>query len=247
MNIRALLAASVVVWGVDGGRATAAPLIVMPFASELSSNSGTTFVEGASSSARTSVLTPPSADSDGMTRVFVQKQGDGRVFDVPGTCWLSYAQKSARYVVLGVGLKGTSVYIKSIEYIDEHSLSIAESQHGLARDSWVARTAVFSGDGEFIAFVGRRAAEPMKLWLLQTGTDALKAIGAAPSPIPADPSAYDPLPKDWSDESFDDVIQLADGVLSFPTDTTLRVVYGDPTRGKGRGARTWQLPSLFAR
>ncbi len=221
----------------------AAPPMSVPMALASSNDMASAFVEGKNSTVRSVFLASPGLDGEeGTTRFFASAPGRTTVHDLRGRYSISYAQESGRYALVGIGPVGSKLYIKAIEYIDEDTLELHESQHGLARDSWVARAAVFADDGEYIAFVGRRAADPIKLWLLQTATDTMKAIGAAPSPIPADRTAYDPLPRDWSDESFDDVIELAPELITFPTDSTIRVVYGDPQKGR---PRTWQIPGLF--
>ncbi len=235
----------IVLGSVPAASSAALPPGTLPLSTSATTSDAAGFAEGMSSSVRAVFSPSYQPGGEGTTRVTLHRPNGDQFFDLMGSYSVVYAQKSARYVLLGTSPVGTSVYITRIKYILEANSTLSDSQHGLGRDAWAARAAEISRDGEYIAFVARRGAEPMRLWVLQTGTDTLKPLGPPPPPIPADPNAYEAAPTDWSDASFDDVIELARGLISFPTEDALRVVYGHPAKSRGKGP-VFQLARVFA-
>jgi hypothetical protein len=201
------------------------------------------WVEGKAARVLLSVLTPPRHDKDASSRITIQKI-DGsaeRAYNLPLTWQVAYAARSLRFVLIGIGEIGASLYVIRIVYLDEAKLTLKDSATGYADDRWTASAVEISDDGEYLVFVAGPEGQPRKLQVLKTSTDTKKTLGPPPPPVPMNPDDYDRLPKTWRDESLDHLLQLKEGMVTFVAEDTLKVVYGDPKK-----IRAWDLARLFA-
>lgn len=238
---------------------------------------GGTHVEHGTCEGSTTVLelvhtkaTIPQHDVDlGRTRVILHAKVDGapsRDGGMPGgkvlldetlaEVWecLGFNPRTRRYVLTSTNERGVKVTLRGLVYLDESAVTFKESVFG--RRQVHAMSSLYQPTNGYLALIataeGEHGRDTVKLHVLDTETDQLKALGNPPAPPPLDA----PLRNDrqaimmmWPWDSPECHYTEMDATIwSFVDAATLRVSYGRDTvkaRAKQRTEKRWDLAQLF--
>jgi hypothetical protein len=195
-------------------------------------------------------LPPPMVgheDDPGVTRAIIAWGAREVQLKLPGP-WLvlGYARGRHAYILAGQNPRGASMPLDRLAYLDDKTGVRTWSR--LDDTSWEALTAVASGDGRWVAFVGATAGEVDALEVIDTGDDSVVRVGKPPTP-PPQPTLCPHHGRFWwreSDEGF--FTPMDAGIITFAADA-MTVSYGPDgcrARAAKRRARTWHLSDLFA-
>ncbi len=154
---------------------------------------------------------------------------------------MGFNNKTKTYLIGGIFQIGAWLPLASIQYLDEAKKSFEPSVFD--RLAYIANAAVVSPKGRYIAFIGGQQTTG-KLYVLDTQTDTIKSLGAAPAPPPLANDAF------VSEESFewgtgwaDTYVEMEANILYFKSETVLQVSYGKDTphaRAKKRQIRLFK-------
>jgi hypothetical protein len=169
---------------------------------------------------------------------------------------LAYNPRTRRYVITSVNEHGVKVSMRGLVYVDEAAATFKESVFG--RRAVHAVASLYQPASGFLALIGTakdgEGEDTSKLYVLDTDTDELQAIGVPPRPPPIEPELRkdrEVVKMSWRwDAPERHYTELDEAIWSFVDPTTLRVSYGRDTvsaRAKRRTERRWDLKRLFRR
>lgn len=155
---------------------------------------------------------------------------------------LGFNQATKTYLLGGVFQIGAWLPLGSIQYLREEKNSLEPS--AFKRLGYLANAAVVSPKGRYIAFIGGKQSTG-DLYLLDTQTDTIKRLGAAPAPPPLANDAFSSdEPFEWGTGWADGYLEMEANIVYFTAENILQVSYGKDTsyvRAKKRQIRTFKL------
>jgi len=205
---------------------------------------------------RTRLILRAKAASPSTSRDATVPAGEVLLVETLTEVWecLAYNRRTRRYVITSVNEHGVKQSMRGLVYIDETAATFEESVFG--RRGLHAVSSVYQPASGFLALIATVEDEgedgAFELYVLDTDTDRLKALGEPPAPPPLERA----LRKDrqaimmmWPWEAPESHYTPLDAAIwGFADATTLRVSYGRDTakaRAKRRKEQRWDLQRLF--
>jgi hypothetical protein len=156
---------------------------------------------------------------------------------------LAFNEATSTYVLAGVSQVGAWLPMATIEYLSEEGRWRASA---FGRAQHVALAAVVSPRARYIAYIGGPGRAD-RLYLLDVQADAIRELGPAPGPPPADAGLANICGHErfaWGSCWADGLTELDAGIVWFASDRELDVSYGHDTarvRAKRRTLRRFTL------
>lgn len=167
---------------------------------------------------------------------------------------LGFNPRTRRYVLTSTSELGVKVTLRGLVYLDENAVTFKDSVFG--RRQVRAVSSLYQPTSGYLALVataeGEHKRDTVRLYVLDTETDQLKALGNPPAPPPLDAQLRNDrqaIMMMWPWDSPECHYTEMDATIwSFVDASTLRVSYGRDTvkaRAKRRTEKRWDLAQLF--